>query len=145
MMKEPLLYLSEFIEEHRGEYYRLLLKVSQKGSWKEWLEFFLRGVALQSKRATEQALQLVKLNQLYRKQLGTKRVPTAALQLIDHIFLNPLILPSQLASQWGLSFPTLMKGVNKLVDIGTLEETTHKQRNRLYRASEVVALLTKGT
>lgn len=144
-LSEPLLYLSEFIEKHRDHYYRLLLSVSQKGSWREWLEFFLRGVTVQAQIASEQATRLVGLNQSYRERLGTKRVPEAALRLIDHIFANPLVIPAQLASKWGISFPTMMKGIDRLVALGILEETTNKQRNRIYRASEVVAMLTKGT
>ena len=144
-LSEPLLYLSEFIERYRDDYYRLLLAVSQKGSWRGWIEFFLRGITVQANSASEQATCLITLNQSYREKLGTKRVPEAALRLVDHIFANPLIIPAKLASEWGLSFPTTMKGVDRLVELGILEETTHKQRNRVYRASEVVAMLTKGT
>ncbi len=143
-LSEPLLYLSEFIERYRDDYYRLLLAVSQKGSWREWIEFFLRGVTIQANSALEQATCLITLNQSYREKLGKKRVPEAALRLVDHIFANPLVIPAKLASEWEMSFPTIMKGVERLAELGILEETTHKQRNRVYRASEVVAMLTKG-
>ncbi len=145
VLSEPLLYLSEFIERYRDDYYRLLLSVSQKGSWREWLEFFLRGVTVQANSASEQANRLISLNQAYREKLGTKRVPEAALRLVDHIFANPLVIPAKLANEWGLSFPTIMKGIDRLLALGILEETTHKQRNRVYRASELVTMLTKGT
>ena len=39
-LTQPLLYLSEFFEKHRSEYYSRLLGVSQRGEWKEWIEFF---------------------------------------------------------------------------------------------------------
>ena len=42
LLSQPLLYLSDFFEQHRDEYYRLLLNVSQKGDWKAWLTFFLK-------------------------------------------------------------------------------------------------------
>jgi Fic family protein len=145
VLSEPLLYLSEFIERYRDDYYRLLLAVSQKGSWREWIEFFLRGVTVQATSASEQATRLITLNQSYSEKLGTKRVPEAALRLVNHIFTNPLVMPAKLASEWGMSFPTMMKGVDRLVELGILEETTHRQRNRVYRASEVVAMLTRGT
>ena len=52
-LSQPLLYLylSGFFDETRDEYYRLLLAVSQKGAWREWIEYFLRGVRLQAQRA----------------------------------------------------------------------------------------------
>lgn len=43
LLPSPLLYLSAFFELHRREYYDLLLRVSQKGEWLPWIEFFLRG------------------------------------------------------------------------------------------------------
>ena len=141
-LHEPLLYLSEFFERYRNDYYRLLLGVSQRG---EWLEFFLRGVRVQSEIASEQASQLIELNQSYRNRLGTKRVPEAALRLVDHIFVNPLVIPSKLVKEWEVPFPTFMKGVDRLVSLGILTESTKKQRHRVYRAAEVVNMLKRGT
>ena len=145
ILSEPLLYLSEFFERYRSDYYRLLLGVSQRGEWREWLEFFLRGVRIQSENASNQATQLIELNQSYRDQLGTKRVPEAALRLIDHIFSNPLVMPSKLAKDWKMPFPTVMTGINRLVTLGILTESTQKQRNRVFRATKVVNMLKRGT
>ncbi|MFK7874151.1 MAG: Fic family protein [Oligoflexales bacterium] len=145
ILSEPLLYLSEFFERYRSDYYRLLLGVSQRGEWREWLEFFLRGVRVQSENASNQATQLVELNQSYRDQLGTKRVPEAALRLVDHIFSNPLVMPSKLAKDWKMPFPTVMTGIDRLVTLGILTESTQKQRNRIFRATEVVNMLNRGT
>jgi Fic family protein len=145
VLSEPLLYLSEFFEHRRNDYYRLLLGASQRGEWREWLEFFLRGVRVQSEIASEQANQLIQLNQSYRDRLGTKRVPEAALRLVDHIFVNPLVMPSKLVKVWKMPFPTVMKGVDRLVSLGILTESTNKLRNRVYRASEVVNMIKRGT
>jgi Fic family protein len=40
----PLLYLSAYFERNRQAYYDHLLEVSQKGGWREWISFFLKGV-----------------------------------------------------------------------------------------------------
>ena len=45
----PLLHLSAYIEPHRQEYYDLLLGVSQKGAWQDWLMFFLHTVRAQAR------------------------------------------------------------------------------------------------
>src|SRR5438093_2787845 len=49
VLPQPLLYLSAYFERNRNEYYRRLLAVSQNGEWIEWLSFFLRGIAEQSR------------------------------------------------------------------------------------------------
>ncbi len=144
-LSQPLLYLSEFFERHRDEYYRLLLGVSQKGLWRDWLEFFLNGVTTQAKDACERSRSLTELNQSYREKLGTKRIPEAALRIIDRVFANPLIVPAKLTREWNMSFPTLMKGVDKLVEIGILQEITGRERNRVYKATEVAELIERAS
>src|SRR5258708_4379863 len=47
----PLLYLSEFIEKRKDEYYALLFNISVKGDWIPWIEFFLQAIVEQSKDA----------------------------------------------------------------------------------------------
>jgi Fic family protein len=140
-LSQPLLYLSEFFEQHRDEYYRLLLGVSQKGLWREWLEFFLSGVKFQAQDACTRSRTLTDLNAVYREKLGTKRVPEAAAKLIDQIFTNPLVAPTKLAKEWDMSFPTVMKGVERLVELKIIHEITGKQRNRIYKATEVAEIL----
>jgi hypothetical protein len=51
-LAKPLLCLSSYFEKNRERYVDLLLDVSRSGSWQEWIQFFLRGVASQSEDAT---------------------------------------------------------------------------------------------
>ena len=50
LLPEPALYLSTYFERHRNLYYDLLLWVSQRGAWEDWLVFFLEGVRTEAKR-----------------------------------------------------------------------------------------------
>ena len=52
-LTQPLLYLSAYIEAHRGEYYDALLRVRTDGDWHSWLLFFLTGVRETAVRATD--------------------------------------------------------------------------------------------
>lgn len=54
-LPQALLYLSSFFEKHRDEYYSRLLAVCQKTDWRAWLEFFLRGIAVQAQDAISKA------------------------------------------------------------------------------------------
>src|SRR5436190_5669971 len=53
LLTQPLLYLSSYFEQNRDEYMDLLLAVSQQGRWTDWVEFFLKGIARQSKLAID--------------------------------------------------------------------------------------------
>jgi Fic family protein len=144
-LAQPFLYLSGFFEEHRDEYYRLLLQTSQKGMWEEWIEYFLNGIAVQSENALAQVRNLIELQKNYRnKLLSIKRVPEAAQRIVEHIFSNPIIHPATLAQEWGMSFQTFMLGITRLQELGILKETTGKKRNRYFNAHELLKLIEGG-
>ena len=141
-LTQPLLYLSAFFERFRDEYYSQLLNVSKKGAWRKWIEFFLRGVASQSKGALSDAKKIIDLHTEYQNKLEkTKKIPESAHRLIDEIFLNPVISISELSKKWNLQFNTVKRGVQRLAKIGILQEVDGKKRNKLFIASELMQLL----
>ena len=137
LLSQPLLYLSDFFEQHRDEYYRLLLNVSQKGDWKAWITFFLNGIRQQSDDALLTIQKLLDLQNRYRTLLTGQRVPKVVNCLIDYLFANPVISISALSKAWEVPFPTVQRGVNYLVEKGILREITGGRRNRLFVASEI--------
>ena len=137
LLSQPLLYLSDFFEQHRDEYYRLLLNVSQKGDWKVWITFFLNGIRQQSEDALLTIQKLLDLQSHYRTLAVGQRVPKVVNRLIDYLFANPVISISALSKTWEVPFPTVQRGVNYLVEKGILREITGGRRNRLYVADEI--------
>ena len=141
LLSQPLLYLSDFFERHRDEYYRLLLTVSQKGDWKAWLTFFLNGVRQQSEDALLTIQKLIDLQKRYRT-LGTgRRVPKVVNRLIDYLFASPAVSISGLSKAWEIPFPTVQRGVNYLIEKGILREITGRRRNRLFIADEILNII----
>ncbi len=137
LLSQPLLYLSDFFEQHRDEYYRLLLNVSQKGDWKAWITFFLNGVRQQSEDALLTIQKLLDLQSRYRALATGRRVPKAVNRLIDCLFANPVISISALSKAWEVPFPTVQRGVDYLIEKGILREITGGRRNRLFVADEI--------
>jgi cell filamentation protein, protein adenylyltransferase len=45
LLDTPILYLSRYITAHKGEYYRLLQAVRERGDWESWLIYMLTAVA----------------------------------------------------------------------------------------------------
>lgn len=142
-LNRPLLYLSNFFDKNRDEYYSKLLAISQKGDWRGWIEFFLRGVTVQSKHAILDSRKILDLNLEYQKLIGEiKKVPGAAHRLINEIFLNPVISISKLSRKWNTSFNSVKTSVLRLVEIGILEEVENRKRNKLFFAPKLMELLT---
>jgi len=139
----PLLYLSAFFEKNRREYYDRLLAVSQKGAWEDWIKFFLRAVAYQSKDAIDNSKLILSLLEKYRKMLCEKRSSSYALALLEEIFLNPFITISYAAKRMKTTYPTAKAAVDKLRECGILVEASDKRWGRAYKAHELLKLLEK--
>lgn len=142
-LTQPLLYLSAFFDRFRNEYYSKLLAVSQRGDWRGWIEFFLRGVANQAQDAVSDAKKILDLHVQYQGRLErTKKIPESAHRLIDEIFLNPVVSISGLSKKWKMPFNSVKTGVLKLIEIGILREVAERKRNKLFIAPKLVELLT---
>jgi Fic family protein len=140
-LTQPLLYLSRFFEEHREEYYVRLLAVSQKGDWRGWLAFFLEAVVGQAADAITESKKILKLNADFHKKISVaKGVPDTARRLVDEAFVNPFVSISGLSRKWNLPFNSVKNGVNKLVELGILEELPGRKRNRLFVAKKLMDL-----
>ncbi len=141
VLSQPLLYLSDYFEQHRNTYYELLLNVSQKGDWKSWLKFFLDGVCEQSEDALSTVQKLLTLKDEYTEIAREPKVSKTVAQLVEVLFGKPIVSISELMRRWDTSFPTVKRGVDYLVDRGKLTEVTGKQRNRLYAANEILDVI----
>lgn len=141
LLPQPLLYLSAYIEHHRRKYYQLLLDVSQKGAWSEWINFFLQGVTEQSLDAIKRSRLLLDLQQQYREKMQATRSSTLTLKLIDKLFAQPVMTVNHVGHLLDITPRAAQLNVNKLVEAGILEETTGRQRNRIFIAPEVVRIV----
>ncbi len=137
LLSQPLLYLSDFFEQHRDEYYRLLLTVSQKGDWKAWLTFFLNGVRQQSEDALATIQKLLDLQKQYREVATGPRVPKVVNRLIEYLFASPIISISVLSKAWKITYSTVQRGVDYLIEKDILRQVTGGKRNRLFTAHEI--------
>jgi Fic family protein len=73
LLNDRLLYLSAFFERHRADYYRLLLGVSRRGAWFEWIDFFLRAVTEQANDAIARVRRILDLHADYRRRITSTR------------------------------------------------------------------------
>lgn len=141
LLPVPLLYLSAFFEKHRSSYYDLLLKVSERGAWQEWVRFFLQGVASQARDAIRRAKRLQDLHIEWRQRVQRERLSSLTIRLIDELFFSPVLSPSEIARRFEVSHQATMQSIRKLEQMGILQEVTGRQRHRLYAALAILALL----
>ena len=140
-LSKPLLYLSAYFDHHRDEYFDHLLAVSQRGTWNDWIVFFLEGVAEQARDAVDRAQKLLALRDEYRTKMQSAHAPGSCLLLIDNLFELPALTVPLAASKLKMSYPGANRNVLKLVAAGILKETPQKQHPRLYLAPGISELV----
>ena len=141
VLSRPLLYLSAFFEKHRPEYYELLLNVSQSGQWRKWIEFFLQAVTEQSDDAVSRSRHLLELLHDYSQLVREKRLPPTAGQLVDIIFMKPVLNAKTAQELLKVSYPSAQYALASLENAGILTEITGRKRAKAYAAKEILEAL----
>jgi Fic family protein len=148
LLREPLLYLSLYLKQHRTEYYRRLDLVRSEGDWEAWLAFFLEGVRTTADGAVTTARRLADLfaeDQQRIQDLG--RRTGSVLRVHEAMKARPVQSIGDIARRSGLTFPTAAAGVELLgrPPFGITREITGKRRNRAFVYDRYLAILAEGT
>jgi Fic family protein len=116
----PLLYLSGYFDQRKGEYYDRLQFLRERGEAIEWIQFFLLGVAAQASDAVDRAELLSDLREEYRNQLRGNR--SRAAEVVDLLFANPVLTVRYVQRQLVVSQPGATNLLRILVDCNILRE-----------------------
>jgi len=135
----PLLYLSAYFEHHRQDYYDLLLAVSERGNWREWVGFFLRGVAEQARDTIVRAKRLQDLQLEWRQRLTQARASALLLRLADSLFESPVLTIPDAQRILGVrQYHSAQRNVEKLVAAGILQQAGESSYGRTFLAEEIL-------
>ena len=133
ILKAPVLYLSDFLENHRQEYYDRLTAVREKNDIAGWLLFFLDGISATAAKGVTTFDQILKFKQHWDGEIQRwQRHATASATLFQHLFTHPWVNAAIVAEITGVSAPTAYKIINCFCEAGLLLETTGAQRGRNY-------------
>lgn len=140
-LSQPLLYLSEYFEARRQDYYETLQRVRTEGDWAGWIQFFLVGVLETAQAAVRQASRLMDLRETYRLRL--RRKPNA-LRLLDELFVNPYLTAARAVRILEVSDPTARQALEFLQSEGLLSEVTGRHWRRVYLARPILEAIEAG-
>jgi len=139
LLHYPMLYLSSYIERHRDEYTDRLLAVSEESEWDAWLQFFLRGIREQAEEAFVRAKLLVDTRNEYEARYAD--AAPSVRQLATSLFENPYFTVNEAGERIGVTYATANSAVERLVEEGVVTETTGREWNRVFRATEVMEIV----
>jgi Fic family protein len=145
LLPEPLVYLSGYLKQHQGEYYRRLSGVRTEGDWEGWVGFFLEGVeaaATDAERGIVAVATLVAADR--RRLLAAPRVGAVGLRLFELLPLMPRFTIEQVRQKLATTFPTATAAVKLLEELGIVTELTGQKKNRCFSYAAYVELLANG-
>jgi Fic family protein len=145
ILQQPLLYLSLYFKSHRQEYYRLLNQIRLTGDWERWLAFFATAVEETANAAVTTARALMQLSAADAETLHTQHRQSGTLTRMHQSLLKrPIVTAAWLQKQTGMAPATIQSGLQKLEQLGIVQELTGKQRDRVYAYKNYFAILDQG-
>ena len=143
LLDDPILYLSEFLLQHRNDYYEGLRGVTFGGAWEEWVSFILRGVEVVSRDALNRVQSIRRLRRDVGARAGSmlRRPPSEA--LLDVLFERPYCTVADVQRAEGVTRPTALRRTGELESAGILSSTRFG-RHRLYFMPPLISILTEA-
>ncbi len=142
IIDQPVLYLSQYINAFKSDYYRLLRGVTENGEWEAWLVYMLTAVKATAVETLNLINQIHELLQATVEKVRTEAEDIYSRELVDTIFMQPYCKISFLVDGGIASRNTASKYLNRLVELGILE--LEKMGNEsLYLNKQLYELLSK--
>src|SRR5271170_4494023 len=140
ILPAPLLYLSAFFEASRRDYYDSLRRVSERGAWNDWLEYFLLGVARMSEDALNRAGKINAKLAEWQKSVAGESTKTP-LRVVELLAANPFITAKGCVEKLGVAFTTAQRAIERLERLGIVQQAGTAKRDRVYCAKALLEIL----
>ena len=141
LLNKPSLYLSDFLEQHRGSYYDALTRVRASNDLGHWLKFFLTAVIETAEKGKQTFQSILALrNELESKMVTLGRRAENARALLLELYKKPAVSVNDVAGLLGLTHRAANGLVAQFVELDILEEITGYQRNRMFVFRKYLAL-----
>lgn len=136
----PILYLSNYIIQHKSEYYQHLQQVREENLWEDWILFLIKGVEITAKETIE-LIKNIKTLMLEHKQTLRANYKFYSQDLLNNLYKHPYTKIEYLVNDLGVSRLTAANYLNKLAEDNFLKKEKLGSAN-YYINKELFALLT---
>jgi Fic family protein len=135
----PLIYVSTYVAKHDQEYRDLLLRVSQRGEWVPWIDFFLEALTQHALSAHRKIGILRDVQRNFAERIA--KSPPQLARAVDHLFFTPVVTAQDVAEVTSRNEVTAWSYIRTLERLGILKELTERGRKKVFAAPEIIALL----
>lgn len=141
VLPHPVLYVSEYFERNRGDYYALLRGIDRAGDWAPWIRYFLKAIKEQSSDAQKRVKAMLELYESVKDRLSDFR-SRYAIALLDVIFETPITSFGRIKAKIKTnSYQTIYNLLDKFQKQGILTEVTGGRRSKIYAFDELMRII----
>jgi len=141
ILKQPILYLSDFFEKNRMSYYDNLMRARVHNDINQWFKFFLTGIIETSSngiKTFDNILQLQKTLDGKLKNIGSRSGD--AYKVVEYLYTRPIIDAQKTSSIINKSLKPAYNLINLLAELNIIKEITGTQRGRMYMFTDYIEL-----
>ncbi len=140
LLDAPILYLSNYIIEHKVQYYTVLQGVREKNDWESMILYLLTGIEVTAIEAIGVIKEIDVLMKKYKQEIRKKLPKMYSQDMINSLFKHPYTKIDFFADDLNISYQTARKYLNKIATIGLLEKYKMGKSN-YYFNSELIEIL----
>jgi Fic family protein len=117
------------------------MAVSTRGAWRDWLGFFLHGVAQQARDATRRAQRLQDLQTKWRPQLTQAHASIFLLRWMDSLFESPLLTIPMAQGLLRVTYHSAQRNVEKLGQAGIMRQVGERAYGKVFIAVRILQVM----
>ena len=140
LLDSPILYLSNYINKNKEQYYKLFNEFRENDNYEDWIIYILKGIEETSKNT----IKLIKLIQeemeTYKQEFITKLPKIYSETLLDALFFEVYTRINYIEERCNVTRQTASAYLNSLVDAGLLE-FEKVGRESIYKNTRLINLL----
>ena len=133
LLKQPILYVSDYLERHRNTYYQCIMTARTDNNITPWIKFFLKGIIQTAENGVKTFSDIIaveKENEALAQKLGVRS--SNALKVLNELYKSPLADAVQVAKYASISMPSAYKLIEEMKNVGILHEVKGVRRGKVY-------------
>lgn len=142
LLDSPILYLSNYINDNKDEYYRLFRSVREYNNYEDWILYILKGIDETSKNTIELIKKIINEMESYKEEFIEKLPKIYSDELLEALFYEVYTKIGYIEEKCNVTRQTASTYLNQLVEIGLLEYEKIG-RESIYKNTRLIELLVK--
>ena len=142
LLDSPILYLSNYINKSKDQYYKLFTEFRENNNYEDWIIYILKGIEETSKNTIELIRLIQGKMESYKEEFMTKLPKIYSDELLDSLFFEVYTRINYIEDRCGVTRQTAATYLNSLVDAGLLE-FEKVGRESIYKNTRLINLLSK--